>query len=75
MASMLSKHPWIAEEKGFFGRAQTDYDFEGRDVSAAQARLKSLQEEQTSLSKKVCRRCYCCCFVVIGDGGGGGFRD
>ncbi|CAM9426844.1 unnamed protein product, partial [Ectocarpus sp. 12 AP-2014] len=53
VASMLAKHPWIAEEKAFFGRAQTDYDFEGRDVSAAQGRLKSLQEEQASLSKKI----------------------
>lgn len=51
--SLLSKHPWIAEEKAFFGRPQTDYDFEARDPQAAQANLKSLGEEQASLSKKV----------------------
>lgn len=51
--SMLSKHPWIKEEKAFFGRPQTDYDFQARDPQVAQANLKSLREEQTSLSKKV----------------------
>lgn len=51
--SMLSKYPWIAEEKAFFGRPQTDYDFEARDPKVAQANLKSLREEQASLSKKV----------------------
>ena len=50
---MLREHPWIAEEKAFFGRSQTDYDFEARDPKVAQANLKSLREEQASLSKKV----------------------
>lgn len=50
---MLSQYPWIVEEKAFFGRPQTDYDFEARDPKVAQAHLKSLREEQASLSKKV----------------------
>eukprot|EP00903_Cladosiphon_okamuranus_P020312 g18637.t1 len=50
---MLSQYPWIAEEKAFFGRPQTDYDFEARDPHVAQANLKSLREEQASLSKKI----------------------
>lgn len=60
--SMLSKYPWIAEEKAFFGRRQTDYDFEARDPEVAQANLKSLREEQASLSKKVTitNRCVEC---------------
>lgn len=53
---MLATYPWITEEKAFFGRAQTDYDFEARDPVAAQASLKSIRAEQASLSKKVC----CC---------------
>lgn len=50
---MLTKHPWIKEDRQFFGRPQTDYDFEARDPAAAQSRLKGLMEEQASLSKKV----------------------
>lgn len=50
---MLASYPWITEEKAFFGRAQTDYDFEARDPVAAQASLKSIRAEQASLSKKV----------------------
>ena len=50
---MLEKFPWIKEDRPFFGRPQTDYDFEARDPATAQKRLKALQEEQASLSKKV----------------------
>lgn len=56
VSRMITKYPWIKEDRQFFGRPQTDYDFEARDPSAAQARLKALQEEQVSLSKKVWKR-------------------
>lgn len=53
MSNLLEKHPWIREDKQFFGRRETDYDFEARDPSEAQRRLKTLKEEQAALSKKV----------------------
>ena len=53
VSNMLEKFPWIKEDRPFFGRPQTDYDFEARDPATAQERLRSLQEEQASLSKKV----------------------
>lgn len=56
MEAMEAQYPWIREERQYFGRAQTDYDFASKDPSAAQARLKQLKEEQASLSKKVPRR-------------------
>ncbi|CAM9448409.1 unnamed protein product, partial [Laminaria digitata] len=55
VSNMLEKFPWIKEDRPFFGRPQTDYDFEARDPATAQKRLKALQEEQASLSKKVMR--------------------
>lgn len=54
VSNMLEKFPWIKEDRPFFGRPQTDYDFEARDPATAQKRLKALQDEQASLSKKVC---------------------
>lgn len=54
VSNLLEKHPWIREDKQFFGRRETDYDFEARDPSEAQRRLKTLKEEQAALSKKVC---------------------
>ena len=53
VSSLLQKHPWIGENREFFGRRETDYDFQTRDPSEAQRRLKSLKEEQAALSKKV----------------------
>ncbi|CAM9911302.1 unnamed protein product [Pylaiella littoralis] len=53
VASMLADYPWIAEEKAYFGQGNSDYDFEAKDPGAAQDRLKRLQEEQASLSKKI----------------------
>jgi structural maintenance of chromosome 2 len=53
VSQMLRKHPWIAKEKGFFGKEGTDYDFSSRDTAAAQKRLKQLQSEQSTLGKKI----------------------
>ena len=50
---MITKHPWITTEKQFFGRPHTDYSFDECDISVAQKRLKELQDEQVSLSKKI----------------------
>lgn len=53
MSKMESEHAWIKDEKQYFGRPQTDYDFTSRDPEAAQTRLKQIKEEQATLSKKV----------------------
>ncbi|CAN0539065.1 unnamed protein product, partial [Scytosiphon promiscuus] len=45
--------PLVASEQVHFGKPQSDYDFEAHNPVEAKARLKSLQEEQVSLSKKV----------------------
>ena len=47
------EHSWIAKEKKFFGRANTDFDFSTRDVNACQQRLVSIRDEQTRLSKNI----------------------
>lgn len=53
MRNMETQYMWIKDEKQYFGRPQTDYDFSSRDPAAAQSRLKQIKEEQASLSKKV----------------------
>lgn len=53
VADMLAAHSWIAQEKQFFGRAHTDYDFDARDVSGAQKRLKELRDENAVLTRKI----------------------
>jgi structural maintenance of chromosome 2 len=51
--AMIEQQPWIEAEKQFFGRQHTDYDFESRDISKAQKRLRELKDEQAALSKKI----------------------
>jgi structural maintenance of chromosome 2 len=51
--AMIEQQPWIEAEKQFFGRPHTDYDFDARDISKAQKRLKELKDEQAALSKKI----------------------
>ncbi|OQR99769.1 structural maintenance of chromosomes protein [Achlya hypogyna] len=51
--NLQKSHPWIATEKEYFGRDQSDYDFKRLDLPDAQARLKSLKEAQGSLAKKI----------------------
>ncbi|KAG5187973.1 P-loop containing nucleoside triphosphate hydrolase protein, partial [Tribonema minus] len=63
VAAMLRKHPWIAAERAFFGRAGTDYDFAACDTDGAHRRLKALQASgaagggsrarQAALGKKI----------------------
>jgi len=50
---MIEKYPWIQQERQFFGRQQTDYDFNSRNPSDTSKRLKELQQEQQNLSKKI----------------------
>jgi len=50
---LAQDNSWIAKEKKFFGRANTDYDFSTRDVSACQQRLVSLVDDQARLAKNI----------------------
>ncbi|CAN0412358.1 unnamed protein product, partial [Hapterophycus canaliculatus] len=53
VSRMVADHPWIEQDKVHFGKPQSDFDFEAHNPVAAKERLKSLEEEQISLSKKV----------------------
>jgi uncharacterized protein (DUF3084 family) len=46
LAALEAEHAWIAAEKGFFGRRDSDFDFESRNVGESRGRLKVLKEEQ-----------------------------
>lgn len=50
---MMKKYDWIATEKQFFGRPQTDYDFQKTSPKQVDSRLASIKEEQEILSKKI----------------------
>ena len=50
---MIKQHPWIATERQFFGRPHTEYDFKSKNVHESKKKLKELQNEQVSLSKKI----------------------
>ncbi|KAJ4777585.1 Structural maintenance of chromosomes protein [Rhynchospora pubera] len=50
---MREKYSWIAAEKHLFGKSGTDYDFASCDAGKAREELKSLQEEQSNLEKRV----------------------
>jgi structural maintenance of chromosome 2 len=53
VAALLKKHEWIASEKKFFGKPNTDYDFKAVSPKTATARLAALKGEQEELSKKI----------------------
>jgi len=50
---LLAANPWINEEKQFFGRPHTDYDFEERNPKKAQKRMAELESSNVELSKKI----------------------
>lgn len=54
VSKLQEDYPWILQEKQFFNRTGSDYDFAAKDPVAQKARRKELQEEQATLSKKVC---------------------
>eukprot|EP01114_Cavostelium_apophysatum_P019873 TRINITY_DN6515_c0_g1_i1.p1 TRINITY_DN6515_c0_g1~~TRINITY_DN6515_c0_g1_i1.p1 ORF type:complete len:1177 (+),score=479.47 TRINITY_DN6515_c0_g1_i1:127-3657(+) len=47
------KHPWVSNEKQYFGKPHTDYDFKARDPQEAHRMLTNLQDEQGKLSKQI----------------------
>lgn len=50
---MLQKHEWIQNERQFFGKPNTAYDFAANDMKDISKRLTKLQETKEKLSKKV----------------------
>ncbi|ETW01694.1 hypothetical protein H310_06310 [Aphanomyces invadans] len=50
---LLETHSWIANERQYFGKEHTDYDFRQKDYPTAQKRLASLKDTQGALSKKI----------------------
>ena len=50
---MLEKYEWIANEKQYFGQANTAYDFEANDPKEAAKQLSRLNEIKDKLSKSV----------------------
>ncbi|CAM9869354.1 unnamed protein product, partial [Heterosigma akashiwo] len=53
VAYLEREHPWIAQERQFFGRPSTDYDFAARDPRDAARRVKELKADQDGLAKKI----------------------
>ncbi|EQC29079.1 hypothetical protein SDRG_13239 [Saprolegnia diclina VS20] len=51
--NLQKQHPWIATEKEYFGRDQSDFDFKRMELGAAKARLAELKDAQGSLAKKI----------------------
>ncbi|XP_013399508.1 structural maintenance of chromosomes protein 2 [Lingula anatina] len=50
---MLQQYEWIADEKKYFGQANTAYDFKANDPKEAGRRIQKLQETKDKLSKNV----------------------
>jgi structural maintenance of chromosome 2 len=50
---LLAKHPWIHNERQYFGQSHTDYDFNRQNPKTAQAELRSLEKTQAELSRKI----------------------
>lgn len=47
--NLLKKYDWITDEKKFFGKPNTAYDFEANDPVVAEARIHKLQETKDKL--------------------------
>ena len=53
MEALLQNHTWIADEKKYFGHANTAYDFKANDPRQAAKRMEKLQETKDKLAKSV----------------------
>ncbi|CAE7826455.1 smc2 [Symbiodinium sp. KB8] len=49
VAHLLSAHAWIAQDKAYFGKPGSDFDFEAVEPEAAASRLAELEAAQESL--------------------------
>ena len=50
---MLRKYEWIAEEKQYFGKVNTAYDFQATNPKEAGKRIQKLTETKEKLGKSV----------------------
>lgn len=50
---MESEHDWIMDEKDFFGRPNTVYDFHGQNIAESKSSLKNLTERFQGMKKKI----------------------
>ncbi|XP_074652125.1 structural maintenance of chromosomes protein 2-like [Tubulanus polymorphus] len=50
---LLNEYPWIADERKYFGQADTAYDFKANNPREAGQRIKKLQETKDKLAKNV----------------------
>ena len=50
---MEKEHEWIADEKESFGRANSPYDFTGKNISECKSSLRNLTERFQSMKKKI----------------------
>ncbi|XP_033737632.1 structural maintenance of chromosomes protein 2-like isoform X2 [Pecten maximus] len=50
---LLQSHQWIMDEKKYFGKANTAYDFKANDPKEAERRIQKLMETKDKLSKSV----------------------
>eukprot|EP00753_Platysulcus_tardus_P014424 PLAT4364.1.p1 GENE.PLAT4364.1~~PLAT4364.1.p1 ORF type:complete len:553 (-),score=367.21 PLAT4364.1:144-1802(-) len=53
VAKLEEEHAWIEEEKAFFGREHSDYDFSAHSEKEAAAAVRKLAKEQTRLGAKI----------------------
>jgi structural maintenance of chromosome 2 len=53
MSDLMAKHPWIKEQRQYFGQPNTAFDFAQNDPTDARNKLKRLEEMNTQLKKNV----------------------
>ena len=50
---MLSEYEWISEDRKFFGKPNTAFDFQANDPVEAGRKISKLEDTKTKLSKNV----------------------
>jgi len=53
LEKLIKEHPWIEDEKAYFGEKNTDYDFSSLDIDEARQRHRKVKDENALLEKRV----------------------
>lgn len=53
LRELEKEHDWIADQKDSFGRANTPYDFGGKNISECKSSLRNLTERFQGMKKKI----------------------
>lgn len=53
VTSLEKEHDWIPDNKAQFGKANTPYDFQGKNLSETRAALKTVTERFQGMKKKI----------------------